>query len=270
MNSLSGWLKDQSRALGREEFLFNLGSAMIDGAASHVSSVKFQSAYFEAQGAEGFAALRALMKLAAERGLCTILDAKRGDIAATMRAYGAAAFDYFAADALTVTPWLGTDVIDPLKSWLDAGRGIYVVWTTSNREAARIQDVSVATGESGAVKQTLAGRVFADFDAFANGRGLAGAIGWVFGATKFGSIDLGPAGSQPRAWLMPGVGAQGADVSPALRAFLAKNPASLVPISRGIFPGESFDAFDSWASVKLETSRKSLFWKQQLLPKGGS
>src|SRR5436190_12585692 len=67
--------------------------------------VKFQSAFFEALGPDGFKVLFNSIATAKNLGFTIILDAKRGDIASTAEAYANAAFEQFQCDALTVNPY---------------------------------------------------------------------------------------------------------------------------------------------------------------------
>src|SRR5581483_11623615 len=85
------------------------GLRVLEVVAPLVGVVKPQSAFFEACGPAGLAALQRVLRRARELGLVTILDAKRGDIASTAAAYADAAFRAFDADALTVNPYLGRD-----------------------------------------------------------------------------------------------------------------------------------------------------------------
>src|SRR5262249_45726808 len=96
---------------------------VLDVVAPMVAIVKPQSAFFEACGPAGLVALRQVQRRARDRGLITILDAKRNDIASTATAYADAAFAGVAleglvhpvwdADALTVNPYLGRDAVEP-------------------------------------------------------------------------------------------------------------------------------------------------------------
>lgn len=217
-------------------------------AEEDVPAVKFQSAYFEACGIPGLELLKRSLEQCRRNGVLTILDAKRGDISSTMQAYGEAAFDYFDCDCLTITPYMGIDTVEPLVPWLKAGRGIYVVWLTSNKSADALQLV----GKSG---EFLVTRVRCVIDSFANERALTGAIGYVLGATKLSDAlvrnlvdDMSPA-----AYLLPGVGAQGAVVDDSMKTFFSVNPASLVPMSREIggHKFESRSAYESTAREKI-------------------
>ena len=134
------FLEKERQRLGSKSFLERFAIHMVEAAAGRVPAVKLQSAFFEAHGSEGFAALETAMKKAREHGLITILDAKRGDISSTMAAYGHMAFEAMDADALTITPYMGLDVLSPLWPWLKSGRGVYVVWVSSNPSGALVQD----------------------------------------------------------------------------------------------------------------------------------
>ncbi len=207
-------------------FLDGFSRAHVSAAAGIAPAVKFQSAFFEAFGAEGVGALTRAIRAARDAGLFTILDAKRGDISSTMRAYGSMAFDALGVDALTVTPYMGLDIVEPLVPWLAKGRGIYVVWVSSNAGGALVQDRVAAVLLDALIAATTEWNV-------------RGGLGLVLGATKIDELppDVAKrAATQPL--LIPGVGAQGATVNSRLKALLASSPASLVPQSRSLsFPG---------------------------------
>ena len=83
--------------------------------------MKPQAAFFEALGADGVGALEDVCAYARTAGLLVILDAKRGDIGSTARAYAIAYLERNdgaepLADALTVNPYLGRDSLDPFCS----------------------------------------------------------------------------------------------------------------------------------------------------------
>ena len=206
----------------------------MDASAGKSAIVKLQIAYFEAFGAAGLLALQKIIKYAKYHGLITILDAKRGDIASTMRAYAYAAFEVFCADAMTVTPYMGLDVIEPLiHPWLHTDRGVYLVWVTSNEGGNLIQN--------GTHKSLLnAYRQFVDKNSIKESCGL------VLGATRVGSLAPGILASlSSEALLVPGVGAQGGTVNDEFSAILANSGCSIVSVSRGILPSKGVK-IDSW------------------------
>ena len=124
---------------------------IIAAVAPFAAVVKPQAAFFEQYGAAGWAALRAVVHCAHEHGLPVIVDAKRGDISSTGRAYARALFGGAAlpgggtgaglgADAVTVSPYLGDDSVTPFSEYCGAGKGVFVLTRTSNPGAARLQE----------------------------------------------------------------------------------------------------------------------------------
>lgn len=229
---LRSFLHNESVRLDPEDYLFFLIRSILRSSEKLCHIVKFQSAFFESYGAKGFAALKKGIELAHQKNFFCILDAKRGDISSTMTAYGRSAFDYLQADALTVTPYMGWDVIAPLVPWLKNGKGVFVVWLTSNSSASETQDLflqqpCLAPEYLTHMAKTLLNR--------AQGHRIQDSLGFVAGVTRLethGSVieALGPA----QCFLLPGIGFQGGSFSATLRQLIAKNPLSIIPISRGI------------------------------------
>ncbi|MDQ5821714.1 MAG: orotidine-5'-phosphate decarboxylase, partial [Actinomycetota bacterium] len=108
--------------LGREHAAEAFGRfcrGVIDAVCPYVVAVKPQSAFFEELGADGVRALEDICAYARQAGLLVILDAKRGDIGSTSRAYAAAFLEAHdggvpLADALTVNPYLGRDSVESM------------------------------------------------------------------------------------------------------------------------------------------------------------
>lgn len=221
---------------------------LIDQAAAKVSSVKFQSALFECFGPEGMRVLKSSIKKARSKGLLTILDAKRGDISSTMKGYGRAAFDELEADCLTVTPYMGTDCLSPLLDYLKGGKGVYIVWRTSNPSSEEFQSLLV---EHTGSMIPLYLKVLQTCSDWARDHGVEGGLGYVLGATTAPSIELPfldeiKTRTQGRI-LVPGFGAQGGMMSDQLDALIASNSSYLFPISRGSLKGS--DAASSWEEI---------------------
>ena len=214
---------------GSSLFLEHFTRILIDASVGLAPVIKFQSAFYEAFGASGFNVLENMISYARNRGLLTILDAKRGDISSTMSAYGRMAFETLGADALTVTPYMGLDTIEPLIPWLRKGHGIYLVWISSNPSGALIQDT--ITAETAEPLSSLLFQVLHDF--FAK-HVLQGAFGLVLGATRVPAVpDSVIDKLKEVALLMPGVGAQGGEITPAINRLLAEGK-SLLPQSRSL------------------------------------
>ena len=115
-------------------------------------AVKFQSAFYEAYGPPGVAAMHSSAAYAHEQGLIVIIDGKRNDIGSTAEAYargylgkvaiGGAFEPTWQADALTVNPYLGSDGVSPfIKVAAREKKGVFVLVRTSNSSAGEFQDL---------------------------------------------------------------------------------------------------------------------------------
>jgi orotidine-5'-phosphate decarboxylase len=192
---------------------------VLEAAVPHVAAVKPNLAFFEAFGAPGIAALERL-RADIPSDVPVIADAKRGDIGSTAARQAVALFDRLAADAVTVSPYLGAEAIAPLLRRAD--RFAYVLCRTSNPGAGELQDLVVAADlATGAPEEPLHRRVARRVAAW----GPGGTVGLVVGATApeelAGIRDLVPG----LAFLVPGVGAQGGAIEPVL----ADGPATAAP-----------------------------------------
>ncbi|MGB3633854.1 MAG: orotidine-5'-phosphate decarboxylase [Rubrobacteraceae bacterium] len=109
----------------------------------HVAAVKLQSAYFERMGPPGIEVYAELIKEAADLGLPTIADVKRGDIGPVANAYAEAHLSVSGATCVTVNPYMGSDAVLPFLEEtrrLDRGGGVFALVATSNPSASALQD----------------------------------------------------------------------------------------------------------------------------------
>lgn len=238
--NLHPFLESQFKSHNRTTFLTNWYQSVLDGIGPMCGSIKFQSAFFEACGLDGIRTLKNLIADAKRRGLYVILDAKRGDIATTMHAYGQSAFDELGADALTILPWMGVDVISALGPWMKKGHGVYTVWLSSNPAGRTLQAAEAQNGK------TFAELMYRVWEEWASYEDVSANCGYVLGATDVPSWSHALLAEHPQCLLMPGIGAQGGKITSELKALIEKNPASLLPISRGILSPESDAKINSW------------------------
>lgn len=126
-----------------EDFLV----AVIDRAIGRAVAIKPQSAMYERLGSAGVALLERVVAYARSRGILVLLDAKRGDIAATADAYAEAYLmpdSPNPVDGLTVNPYMGSDTLEPfLKLSGLYGRGVFVLVKTSNPGSGEFQDLAI-------------------------------------------------------------------------------------------------------------------------------
>ncbi|PYY35355.1 orotidine-5'-phosphate decarboxylase [Curtobacterium sp. MCJR17_055] len=226
--------------LGRdEEGLTAFGATLVDAAAGRAAVVKPQVAFFEAAGAAGFRALEATIRRARDAGLLVVADVKRGDIGSTGDDYALAWLDRdgpFAADAMTVSPYLGyASLAGTIRVARAHGAGVFVLAATSNPEARVLQTAVVAEGPR-AGRTVAAGIVVdvADENRTTADQAL-GDVGLVLGATldldDFG-ITADDIGAAPV--LAPGFGAQGARIGDLRGLYGSRAEQVLVNESRGL------------------------------------
>jgi orotidine-5'-phosphate decarboxylase len=215
---------DPERIPGGAEGALRRCADVVEQTADLACCYKPNSAFWEQYGADGWRALGEL------RGLLPpdvplLLDAKRGDIGSTMRAYARAAFETLGMDAITASPYLGADTLEELTRYRD--RGVYVVCRTSNQGAADLQHLDAGGRALYLRVAELADRV-----------NSAGNVGLVVGATAPAQLaEVRAATSLP--FLVPGVGAQGGDLEASVRAAWNGDEAScLLSASRSVLYAE--------------------------------
>ena len=243
---------------------------IIAATADTVCAFKPQIAYFAAQGAEDVLAGLITHIHAEHPGIPVILDAKRGDIGSTARQYGVEAFDRFKADALTLSPFMGFDSIEPYFEW--AGRGLILLCRTSNPGGNDLQALSVlpagdATGTpSGApsprqsasdtASSTQPEKLYEHLARLAAGPwNVNGELGLVVGATFPDELARVRTLAPRLPLLVPGVGAQGGDVNATVRAGLDADGYGLViNSSRAIlYAGKGTDFADQARKAAVAT-----------------
>jgi uridine monophosphate synthetase len=210
-------------------FCLNLISSTADIAAAF----KPNAAFFEAMGPDGWSVLRRVIE-AVPDGIPVILDAKRGDIASTAEAYARSAFDQLGAGAVTLSPYLGFDSLEPFLS--RPGKGVFLLCKTSNPGSGDLQDLAVA-GLSGIFARGA--RLYEHVAALASGWNTGDNLGLVVGATYPEALAR-VRRVAPELWILaPGIGAQGGDLEAALQAGLRRDGLGLlVPVSRAVARAE--------------------------------
>jgi uridine monophosphate synthetase len=183
---------------------------------------KPNSAFFEAFGPEGIRALQEVIGACRKQNVPVILDAKRGDIGDTSKAYARAAFETLGVDALTVNPYLGGDSVAPFLEKEE--RGAFILCRTSNPGAADLQLLRVDGMPQ-----------YEKVAALARKWNTRGNVGLVVGATDPAAIARVRV-LAPDLWLLvPGVGAQGGDLRAAVDAGMRADGLGLmVNVSRSL------------------------------------
>jgi len=181
-----------------EARIIHFYSSILD-ASPKVSALKPNYAFFAQYGFEGLRALREL--IAKYKGKYPIiLDAKRGDISTSAGAYAREIFEFYGADATTVSPYTGSDSIKPFMQFPDCFS--YVLCRTSNPSAGELQSLKAGG-------KPLYLHVAQNLAALDEGKGLLGAVVGATAPKELRTIAkvLSPAKGP---LLIPGVGSQGA------------------------------------------------------------
>ena len=218
--------------------------AIIEAATGLVPAIKPQVAFFERHGPEGLRVLSNLAIEAKQRELLVIMDAKRGDIGTTAQAYAEAWLgpdSIFAADALTLNPYLGFDSLEPfIRQAQQTLSGVFILVRTSNPGSADLQQLMIDGKPTWAhIAAGLAEVVKEQTDPTCN----MSSVGVVMGATgpkdALAVRDLLPTAP----FLIPGYGAQGARAEEALSGLTADKQngvykGGLINASRSITHGK--------------------------------
>ncbi len=190
--------------------IYDFCAAIVDATADLVIAFKPQIAYFAAHRAEDqLEKLMEHMRRTAPQ-VPVILDAKRGDIGSTAEQYAKEAFERYGADAVTLSPFMGFDSVQPYLKY--HGKGAFLLCRTSNPggddfQPQRLLDVP---GQP---------RLYEHIAALAQGPwNLNGQLGLVVGATYPAEIEQVRTVAPTVPLLIPGVGAQGGDAVATVKA----------------------------------------------------
>lgn len=253
--------------LGREaaaDAIARFCCGVIDAVAPAAVAVKPQLAFFEALGADGMRAFEEVCDYGRSAGLLVIADGKRGDIGPTARAYAAAYLEPREgapplADALTVSPYLGRDSIEPfLAACRRDGAGAFCLVKTSNEGGSDVQDLTASDGQP--VWLHVAHLVREWGEELVGECGLS-SVGAVVGATHPRAIGEARRAMPQSIILLPGVGAQGATPADVARAFTSGPASGLVTASRSVIYAFRASGADWRSAAGAEAARlKSEVW----------
>ena len=194
------WQHDASR-------IFDFCATIVDATKDLVIAFKPQIAYFAAQRAEEqLERLMAHIRRVAPE-VPVILDAKRGDIGATAEQYAREAFERYQADAVTLSPFMGFDSIEPYMAY--PGKGLILLCRTSNLGGSDLQAQRLDSGDL--LYERIARLAQGEWN-------HNGQLGLVVGATFPGEIARVRELAPTLPLLIPGIGAQGGDAEASVRA----------------------------------------------------
>lgn len=235
--------------------IFDFCATIVDATKDLVLAFKPQIAYFAANRAEDqLERLMAYMKRVAPQ-VPVILDAKRGDIGSTAEQYAKEAFERYAADAVTLSPFMGFDTIEPYLRY--PGKGVFLLCRTSNPGGSDLQNQRLADVDGQP-------RVYEHLARLAQGPwNTNGQLGLVVGATFPQEIERVRELAPTLPLLIPGVGAQGGDALATVRAgWRADSGQTTAPIlvnsSRAVLYASAGDDFAAAARRVARETRDLL------------
>ena len=235
--------------------IYDFCAQIVDATADLAISFKPQIAYFAAHRAENqLEKLMAHMRRIAPH-VPVILDAKRGDIGATAEQYAIEAFERYGADAVTLSPFMGFDSVQPYLK--HHGKGAFLLCRTSNPGGDDLQNQRLAS----VVGQPL---LYEHIAKLAQGPwNVNGQLGLVVGATYHAEIERVRSLAPNLPLLSPGVGAQGGDAVATIKAGYrqskgATTGAVIVSSSRAILYASSGDDFAQAARQEAMRTRDLL------------
>lgn len=228
--------------------IFYFNQEIIDATAHIVCAFKPNIAFYEAEDEEGMKALRATLEYLQKNypDVPVILDAKRGDIGKTNLGYVKAYFDEMGVDALTVSPYLGKDALQPLLDRKE--KGIIVLVRTSNDGAAEMQDLFVDTGKG--LKMPYYEYVASQVAEKWNDHGNCAVVAGGTYPDQLARIRI-IIGDMPM--LIPGIGAQGGNVEEVVKAGLnSKKQGIIINSSSAILYASAGDDFAEAAAQEAQ------------------
>jgi orotidine-5'-phosphate decarboxylase len=235
---------------GNAARIYDFCARIVDATGDVVIAFKPQIAYFAAHRAED--QLEKLMRhlRATFPNVPVILDAKRGDIGSTAGQYAREAFERYGADAVTLSPFMGFDSVQPYLRYED--KGAFLLCRTSNPGGDDLQNQRLASVEG----QPL---LYEHVAALANGPwNLNGQVGLVVGATYPAEIDRVRTIAPKLPLLIPGVGAQGGDAAATVRAGWRPDAPIVVNSSRAILYASAAGDFAQAARREALRTREVL------------
>jgi orotidine-5'-phosphate decarboxylase len=197
---------------------------VIDSTIDLAVCFKPNFAFFEGWGSKGFKWLEQIIDYIDDKSIL-IADAKRGDIGNTAKQYAKSIFGHLKFDAVTLSPYMGSDSIYPFLEVPE--KGVFILCRTSNPSATEFQDLQVDNRYLYENVADMAVKLNSNEN-----------IGLVVGATAPSEIKKIRNIAPNLPFLIPGIGAQGGDLEKSM-LYGNTNGDAIINISRGvIFAGD--------------------------------
>lgn len=239
--------KIPKQLLNEEDPIFAFNKAIIDATHHLAVAYKPNLAFYEAEGMQGWQALRKTIAYLNENHpeIFTIADAKRGDIGNTSGMYAKAFFEDMQFDSVTVAPYMGKDSVEPFLEY--EKKHTILLALTSNEGAYDFQTKEVEGEE-------LYKKVIRTSKDWKNGQNLM----YVVGATKTAFLKEIRKIIPENFLLVPGVGAQGGNLQEVCEFGMNRNVGLLINASRAVIYASEGENFAQAAAEKAEELQREM------------
>ncbi|MDR0582615.1 MAG: orotidine-5'-phosphate decarboxylase [Prevotellaceae bacterium] len=226
--------------LSLPEPLYSFNRAIIDATAAYAVAFKPNVAFYEAHGASGWAQLEKTVQYIRQSypEMFIIADAKRGDVGHTSRLYAEAFFKTMDVDAVTLSPYMGRDSVQPFLEY--GGKWAVLLALTSNASSADFETLPLAGGR----------KLYETVLETSSAWGTEDNIMYVVGATRAEMLAEIRKIIPRHFLLVPGIGAQGGDLQEVVKYGLNEQVGLLVNSSREIIFADRSPHFAQTAAAK--------------------
>ena len=229
--------------------LFEFNKKIIDATAPYTIAYKPNLAFYEAEGAQGLKQLVETAEYIRKNypNIFIIADAKRGDIGNTSKLYAEAFFGTMDFDAITLSPYMGKDTVEPFLSYTN--KWVVLLALTSNSSASDFQLIENKVNGLKLYEQVLE---------TSKAWGSTDNTMYVVGATKAEMLTSIRKHVPNHFLLIPGVGAQGGNLADVARYGMNKQCGLLVNSSRAIIYADSSETFAETAGSKAKEMQQEM------------
>ncbi|UCG24550.1 MAG: orotidine-5'-phosphate decarboxylase [Chloroflexota bacterium] len=232
-------------ALKWDEPILPFNKAIVEATADLVCAYKPNLGFYLQWGAAGIIALERTIAYI-PKDIPIIIDCKTGDIGHTQAAWASGLFDQWDVDAVTVNPYVGAEAVLPMVAERPE-KAVYVLARTSNPSATDFQgDLVAGRGLSAEVIRRC------------QGWSTAGHVGYVVGATYPEELAVAREMAPEANFLIPGVGAQGGDLTAAVQYGPDATAGPVVNASRGVIYASSQADFADAARAAATKLREQI------------
>ena len=227
------------------EAVLEFNRRIIDATAPFCVAFKPNLAFYEYLGTEGMAVLDKTVEYIRTNypEQFIIADAKRGDIGNTARMYAKSLFETFDFDAVTLSPYMGSETVTPFLEY--PGRFAIVVALSSNPSSTDFQTVE----KEGKPLYRIVIEKMMEISSPEN-------MMFVIGATKANKLKSIREFCPDNFFLVPGVGAQGGSAEEVIKGGSNAKGGLLINSSRGIIYASSGDDFAEAAAKAAGSSAR--------------